>query len=1520
MIITVLRARDLFNFALPDKASGQYLIYMDSGLLAGAISSIGGNWVLSLEKGFRFAAAPDHKDGQCIIRENISITIQEESSGKYLYLMSETSSKECATFTKYYLPQYGEYRIGRGSGMDIKLTSQLISEHHATVVFDKTGSWIEDKGTPNGTYVNGIRISTKTKLHDGDLIYIVGLKIAYASQLLAINHPNDSLSISNRLSKVALQPANNPDNSDHAESKIAKKFFRSPRFANHIPTYELKLDPPPAPVEIQSMPLAYVLGPSITMGLASVITAVFTILNANGDILRIMPTLVMSFSMLTMTVLWPILTKKYEKKRRIEAEKARIESYTKYIAESRQKILAAIASQEQILNANYPPVDKITERVFQLDRSLWERSPWHSDYLSVRLGIGSRKLIGKISCPEKKFKVRTDDLEDKMYQLAGVDYRLNNVPITVKLDEVITGVIGNRASVRDMMRVIIGQLITLHSYDECKLYVEYDRSEEAYWRFLYDVPHCWDSEFENRNIISSSGDLGVALPALSKIFEERKSEFETGNKRDFDTRYVILLLDRNIIATNAVIRSILDYKEYLGISIIAAFDELKYLPRNCTQIIEVGQTEARLFNRYSDQEAYTSFTPDFCKTDLDAMARAMANIYSDNAQKQNELPNLISFLEMMKVGRVEQLNCATRWREHNASQSIDAELGVDEQGSPFILNLHEKSHGPHGLIAGMTGSGKSELIMTMILSLAVNYHPYDVAFILIDFKGGGMAKAFEKLPHTVGIITNLDGNEIKRSLASINSELRKRQTLFATAASIAGESNIDIYKYQQLYRSGVVAEPLPHLFIISDEFAELKSQHPDFMAELISAARIGRSLGVHLILATQKPSGVVDDQIWSNSKFRICLKVQDRADSQDVIKRPDAAELNTTGRFYLQVGYNELFETGQSAWSGAPYIPSDVVKKKNDENLIVVNKLGHQIMSVAPEKSMGLNKVFGKQIDATVKYLAALANAEGISLHTMWKSPLPESIEVESITETTYPDRIAATCGIVDDPSNQDQYPLTVDISKGGNTLIYGISGSGRTTFLCTLIHQLITHYPPDLLNVHLVDCGSGSLNAFHEAPHIGYSVSMSDASEMDNLFKSLKKEIIRRKELFAKIGGEYGTYYTGGNKDIPCMVVVINNYAGFYEVYNEKEDDMASLTREGSKYGIYFVIAATAGGSVRNRVAQNFKQVFVLQMNDRIDYSAILGSTGGVYPQDNPGRGIFKLGQQSYEFQTAYVHDTNDYNRFAFFSETAQKLLQRNGGNKASNLKEKVLALNYASFLGDCKLTGIDRKIPIGIDSDTDGKLFLTFNSNVIVPIMSAAKQQIGFSRQFLRLLADGNVETYVFDTDNVLALPDKNNLRYIKDATCVNEEISKLVTKVVGRFKAKKSNAVQSESDFPPLVIFINNYSSLDALLNKDVKPRFYDMLENGAALSTMIIISGTPSTVSSFAANKWYRKRFSHTDGLWIGPGYDQQNIFTSARPFSQTDIKDDSCYLLNGGVLQYGRRLMENSDEHGRDQHE
>ena len=207
---------------------------------------------------------------------------------------------------------------------------------------------------------------------------------------------------------------------------------------------------------------------------------------------------------------------------------------------------------------------------------------------------------------------------------------------------------------------------------------------------------------------------------------------------------------------------------------------------------------------------------------------------------------------------------------------MTAPIGVSKAGI-IALDLHDKAHGPHGLVAGTTGSGKSEILQTYILSMSTLYHPYEVAFGIIDFKGGGMVNQFQDLPHLLGAITNIDGKEIDRSLKSIKAELQKRQRLFAEAEV----NHID--KYIRKYKAGKVAIPLPHLILIVDEFAELKAEQPEFMKELISAARIGRSLGVHLILATQKPSGQVNEQIWSNSRFKLCLKVQSKEDSNEVL-------------------------------------------------------------------------------------------------------------------------------------------------------------------------------------------------------------------------------------------------------------------------------------------------------------------------------------------------------------------------------------------------------------------------------------------------------------------------------------------------------------------------------------------------------------------------------------------------------------------------------------------------------------
>ena len=309
------------------------------------------------------------------------------------------------------------------------------------------------------------------------------------------------------------------------------------------------------------------------------------------------------------------------------------------------------------------------------------------------------------------------------------------------------------------------------------------------------------------------------------------------------------------------------------------------MPKECSNIIELDGNQGKIYDKNDISGNVTEFIPQiYTNRNLEKYSVLLANIHLNIGDNSYKLPKMITFLEMFGVGKIEHLNVLSRWKENDPTKTLEAQIGVDTIGDAFKLDLHEKYHGPHGLVAGMTGSGKSEFIMTYILSLAVNYHPYEVAFVLIDYKGGGMAKTFEILPHTAGIITNLDGAAINRSLISIQSELRRRQAIFAEASKESGISNIDIYKYQKMYREGTVTEPLQHLFIISDEFAELKTQRPEFMTQLVSAARIGRSLGVHLILATQKPSGVVDDQIWSNAKFKACLKVQDKADSMDILK------------------------------------------------------------------------------------------------------------------------------------------------------------------------------------------------------------------------------------------------------------------------------------------------------------------------------------------------------------------------------------------------------------------------------------------------------------------------------------------------------------------------------------------------------------------------------------------------------------------------------------------------------------
>ena len=592
---------------------------------------------------------------------------------------------------------------------------------------------------------------------------------------------------------------------------------------------------------------------------------------------------------------------------------------------------------------------------------------------------------------------------------------------------------------------------------------------------------------------------------------------------------------------------------------------------------------------------------------------------------------------------------------NNPVNSLSVPIGIHGDGEIFKLDLHEKFHGPHGLIAGMTGSGKSEFIITFILSMCLNFSPTEVSFVLIDYKGGGLTGAFEnkltgiKLPHLAGTITNLDKAEIKRSLSSIESELKRRQELFNKAKLQLNESTIDIYKYQKLYRDGKISEPISHLFIISDEFAELKSQQAEFMDELISAARIGRSLGVHLILATQKPSGIVDDQIWSNSKFKVCLKVQEKADSMDVIKCPDAASLKNVGRFYLQVGYNDYFAMGQAAYTGAKYVPRDVISKTVDRSIAFINNIGDTEKSIETSHKENNEISLGEELPNILKYICEAAKSKNMVADKLWLDKIPSEIFVNDLINkyAFKPVKwdIKTIIGEYDDPSNQRQDLLTLDFNNAGNTLIYGIDG--KEIMLASIIYSLIITHGPDEINFYIIDFGTEIFGMFKGAPQVGDVIFVNENEKLVNLFNTINKELEIRKKLFIDYNGDYNLYIKNSGKTLPRYIVIINNYEIFNENYEDYVDIVSSLSRECERYGISFIITASGVNSVRGKTSQNFGNQLCLQFNDPSDYSNILGSTHGMVPSDILGRGLVKLKGELYEYQTAYPTKWDNINTF---------------------------------------------------------------------------------------------------------------------------------------------------------------------------------------------------------------------------------------------------------------------------------
>ena len=1509
MIVRLIKKKQIYNFFLPTKITGNYWI-TDNDYLGNTrnlinIEEYNGQW--KMKSNFETKIMSGENEVESVILNDYSILfLKVNTDNEYVIIYCSPSNEN--NIIKLGVQDSQTIMIGNDSKSQICYKHPLISFQQARLIYNNKQWIIQDLNSKYGTFVNNKAISSK-QLEYGDIIFIMGLIIVVMKDSIIVNNISNIVTIDNKffsLMQPVIQQQTELDNKDDEGIEFFKEedyFYKEPRFKTKIEETTIVIDPPPGKEEEDKTPLIYTIGPMLTMAMMSMTmgySSLKGVLEGTIELSSALPTLIMSGAMICTMLLWPSLQRRYQKKQRKKREAERNTKYLEYLESKKEKIKTEMTIQRQILVDNYLPLSEIKNIIYQKKRNLWEREIEQDDFLDLRLGIGTTELKGKISVPEEHFSIKDDELLKQVYEVGATSRTLEKVPISLNfIQKNIVAIIGNSINKKSFLDGLLLQMMAFHSYEDLKIVLLTNEQNASNWEYLKISPHNWNNNKTTRYFAANLDEAKEISLELEKEIQSRKYKDNNGkmeiNNLDYHKYkpyYVVITDDYKLIRDVELVKDIVDMPINYGFSLIVISQKLVNIPNECKTFISIGDEKSGIFENELVSNKQKEFDADFDPSiNIYECCKIMANIPIDIAKENRTLPSSVSFLEMYNVGMIEQLNLLNRWKNNDPTKSLQVPVGLDKASELFKLDLHEKAHGPHGLIAGMTGSGKSEFIITYILSMAINYHPYEVSFVLIDYKGGGLTGAFEnketgaKLPHLAGTITNLDTVEMNRALASIQSELRKRQRLFNEARDKLDESTIDIYKYQSLYRRGLVTKPISHLFIISDEFAELKDQRPEFMEQLISTARIGRSLGVHLILATQKPSGVVNDQIWSNSKFRVCLKVQDKSDSMDMIKCPDAAEIKTTGRFYLQVGYNELFAMGQAAWAGAQYYPTEKRKKRVDQTINIVDNVGTIIKSLDTKQNETTVHSSGEEITNIIKYIVEQAKNENISIDKLWLDRIPDVIYAEDLKQKygykPVTNNINPIIGEYDDPDNQTQNILTLPISKDGNTIIYGSAGSGKDLMLSTIIYSCITNHTSKEINFYILDFGSETLTMFRDAPHVGEVILSTDSEKITNLFKYILTIIEERKKILIDYNGSYDFYINHGGKQIPLITIIVNNIEAFIETYPDYEELIGQITRDCLKYGVVFIFSTNGSNTLRYRIRQNFKQNIVLQFNDPMDYSSVLPNVRKKEPSKSYGRGLVNL-DSIYEFQTCYAY--NESKLTDYIKAISQKLntICEYKAPRIPILPEVVNSEFVKEYLSSIKT------IPLGVSKETlnirttdfEKKYFYTITGDDI----STGNQFVyGLINNFLTI---PNTECIILDPNN--QLQETNNERCIYSSENCEKGLEKLFSK-----KSTDNNYT---------ICVIVNIESLFNKISSETKNNLTAYIDEYKKHNTVkFILVDNIDKIKNISFEPWFKTNVDLSEGIWLGNGISNQftlKVTTNSRLLRE-EVEPGFGYIIEKG---------------------
>ena len=1099
---------------------------------------------------------------------------------------------------------------------------------------------------------------------------------------------------------------------------------RPPRIQPLLPEGEIKIPSPPNKDKNRSQYILQMLLPGVTI-------VGYLLISFTGQGRNLLMVIPMGLAVVGSTLLSYYIFRR-EQREAYELEKG----YEQTLLQFRQEMSISHEMQRLFYFHNYPEVE-LLERIAKKDQKeetrigprLWERRPTDIDFGSFRMGVGDRESTVVYTVQD------TDNNQDpqlsEALRLAKESLVLKNVPIslslrkqnhTSKLEQQkhmlpihAIGIAGGRTSVTGYVSAILAEITVMHAPTDCHLYIIGLPSTENDWNWTKWLPHsnteyglfsgdrnCFQPPLstEERNRIDRQPRMSPDLfwKIILRELDNRETRLADSRDNDVTIPFIVVVVDNiksetsiqeswlNNVEKQATVSKILAHGVTLGAAIFFLEPDSAKIPSGCRAVITLDNAGKHIRFSYGEignnTPRYLGKATSLSPENALSIAKAIQNS-AVRVGYGADLTKSVNFLEMHNVKTHQELEIQNRWAASRKPENADwlrARIGVMSGGEVRTLYFHQDHDGVHGIIAGTTGSGKSELLLTLICELAINYDPSILNFILVDYKGGAAFEPFRYLPHTVDIVTNLDKSSVERMFLAIKSELDYRSGLLARA------DVKHIVEYRRKGKSELFGS-MPHLFIIVDEFAEMINENGEYKNRFESIARLGRAIGVNLILAAQRPIGAVTDQMRANMKFRICLRVETNDDSRELLGRSDARYLPSKlpGRAYIQTGGDSL-SLIQVAHAGSDYTGD---QQSDDDQPDIV------ILEVDPTTNVGTNKftptIVNVVVDETIRI--ARSDPKVVKQYKPWPNSLPDILPINLPIEAKYlhrkdgktiPDNLkpngvvilnnypsgyslgkwlndpnttwelqtniwrlkhalSVHVGIIDLPEERQQRLMTIDL-KEGPIVIFGSSGWGKTMMVVSLVLSLATLHKPSELQIYAMDFARGGLNIIGDLPHLSPKpIDVSEEVRVERLMRILLNIIQQRKDAIIQYGAlpEYNA--KNPDKVFPATLVIVENFAEFKEIYEDRIPQLTSIIRDGRMVGIYFILTADQTSSVPNKIYNLCTQRLTLKLADSGDYGSIVGR-GITSFKEVPGRGMINIERSAHEFHIALPILSKDY------------------------------------------------------------------------------------------------------------------------------------------------------------------------------------------------------------------------------------------------------------------------------------